>query len=150
MSECSAAREQSEQGGTSERVSGASKRTSERPSSSVWILGCSGPQCKSPFRESCQTDRLTSWSTRSRFMLSTRVFFTTVSPASLALSLLLSVFRIISQTRSLSLFLPLSLSLSICLTATSCSCLSLSLSIRGSVFVYPCLLFLSMRCSVSV
>ena len=37
--------EQSKQGGTSERVSSASERTSKWPSTYIWILDYSGPQC---------------------------------------------------------------------------------------------------------
>ena len=42
-SERSRARERSEQGGARKRVSGASERMSEWPSTYVWILGYSGP-----------------------------------------------------------------------------------------------------------
>ena len=45
MSERSGVSEQSEQGGASERVSGASKWMSEWQSTSVWILGYSRQQC---------------------------------------------------------------------------------------------------------
>ena len=42
MSECSGAREQSQQGGASKRVSGASERTSVWPSNLFWGFGWSG------------------------------------------------------------------------------------------------------------
>ena len=48
VSERSGGLERSEQSQASEQVSGASERTSERPSTLVCIFGCSGPQCLVP------------------------------------------------------------------------------------------------------
>ena len=45
LSERSGGRKRSEQPGASERMSGASERTSEWPSTYVPILGCSAPLC---------------------------------------------------------------------------------------------------------
>ena len=45
MSDRSGGREQSKLSGAGEQVSGASERTSEWPSTYIWVCGGSGPQC---------------------------------------------------------------------------------------------------------